>query len=649
MSEGFELELLSASDHQRIRAHYGRAIPWLEKHFGGTPLIAVSFPTGWAGVPAFHKSFDALPASVETVAVRTSTGVHPYVKLNAHTVTWVCAAHYAVELDGWGPTLDDPDRVAFARLVLSPHGSVTEDAVFAGAHVLRETLEAQGLDAIVVLDGFRGLTLWIPFADGPGYDRVAPWLHAFAADAAASDPQRFTVAPLRAERGDRIYLGTKSNHPGMGTLLPYALRGTPSLEVSLPVAWKDLGKVRNGEVTEGGFAEFMRLFGDVFAHERTRIGQQLFGDRGAAVPVRPTIVATTETAPRNFIIAAALAVLADGKAHDADDILAQGRARGLLPDSTTRKYVYTALHEYVVRTLGAGRSPEFVQVTGTASFRLSGPVDTWPDIVLPAVPTWISDADVASLTERLQTTSIGGDPAAFEIAVCDAFAALGFVATHIGGEGQPDGVLAAPLGVAGYRVILECKTASPSGIVANPRPEEPAKFRAAAGATKSMLIGPAFGNDASLDDELRMHDVALWTVDDLVTAVSHAIGPDELRPAMEAGRVEASIRSLLWERQHGRPKRVAVIAQRLARAAWQTQVMLAKTVAIAETPSFSEDTLFVLTDETLASEGVVTGAHLDETREAIASLLHTGVLQAFEDGFVVVRPQPKSDVPLPSG
>lgn len=581
MSEGFELELLSASDHQRIRAHYGRAIPWLEKHFGGTPLIAVSFPTGWVGVPVFHKSFDALPASVETVAVRTSTGVHRYVKLNAHTVTWVCAAHSAVELDGWGPTLDDPDRVAFARLVLSPHGSVTENAVFAGAHVLRETIEAQGLDAIVVLDGFRGLTLWIPFADGPGYDRVAP---------------------LRAERGDRIYLGTKSNHPGMGTLLPYALRGTPSLEVSLPVAWKDLGNVRNGEVTEGGFAEFIRLFGDVFALERTRIGQQLFGDRGAAVLVRRAIVATTEIAPRNFIIAAALAVLADGKAHDADDILAQGRARGLLPDSTTRKYVSTALHEYVVRTLGAGRSPEFVQVTGTASFRLSGPVDTWPDIVLPAVPTWISDADVASLTERLQTTSIGGDPTAFEIAVCDAFAALGFVATHIGGEGQPDGVLAAPLGVAGYRVILECKTASPGGIVANPRPEEPAKFRAAAGSTKSMLIGPAFGNDASLDDELRMHAVALWTVDDLVTAVSHAIGPDELRPAMEAGRVEASIRSLLWERQHGRPKRVAVIAQRLARAAWQTQVMLAKTVAIAETPSFSEDTLFVLTDETLASE-----------------------------------------------
>ena len=323
----------------------------------------------------------------------------------------------------------------------------------------------------------------------------------------------------------------------------------------------------------------------------------------------------------------------------ADTLGMSSTVRVILPESTTRKYVYTALHEYVVRTIGAGRSPEFVQVTGTASFRLSGPVDTWPDIVLPNMPRWIADADVASLTERLQTTSIGGDPAAFEIAVCDAFAALGFVATHLGGEGQPDGVLAAPLGVAGYRVTVECKTASPGGIVANPRPEEPAKFRAAAEATKSILIGPAFGNDASLDDELRKHDVALWTVDDLVTAVTHAIGPDELRPAIEAGRVESAIRSLLWERQHVRRKRVAVIAQRLAHAVWQTQVMLAKTVAIAETPSFSEDTLLVLADEALASEGVVAGAHLDETRDAIVRLVDLGVLRAYQGGFIVVAPQ----------
>ena len=70
----------------------------------------------------------------------------------------------------------------------------------------------------------------------------------------------------------------------------------------------------------------------------------------------------------------------------------------------------------------------------------------------------------------------GGDLAAFEIAVCAAFALLGYLAQHVGGNGRPDGILTAPLGRAGYRAIIECKTASPGEIVANPRPEEPAKF-----------------------------------------------------------------------------------------------------------------------------------------------------------------------------
>lgn len=173
--------------------------------------------------------------------MRTSTGVHAFVRLGAHNLTWLCAAHFVVEVHGWSPTLDDPARAAFARLVLSPHGTTSEDAVFAAARTLRDRLAEEDLQAIPVLDGFRGLTLWIPFADGPSYERLATWLRAFAASAAAHEPDTFTVANLKAERGNRIYLGTKSNHPGMGTILPYALRGTPGLEVALPVTWDDLG------------------------------------------------------------------------------------------------------------------------------------------------------------------------------------------------------------------------------------------------------------------------------------------------------------------------------------------------------------------------------------------------------------------------
>ena len=366
----------------------------------------------------------------------------------------------------------------------------------------------------------------------------------FAARAAAERPELLTVAPLRADRHDRVYLGTRSNHVGIGSLLPHCICDDETGGLALPLGWDELDTLRNGDVTAATFAAYLAVHGDAFARERERIGAQSFGDRALTREAASSdALDAPAPSPKGYIIGAALAVLADGAAHDADDILAQAQARGLLPGSTSRKYVYTALHEYVERTLGAGRVPEFVQVAGSATFRLNRPADAWPAVALPALPAWRTPAEIDAAIATLRATATGGDPAAFEIAVCAAFALLGYLAQHVGGNGRPDGILTAPLGRAGYRAIIECKTASPGEIVANPRPEEPAKFRADANATHALLIGPVFGNDASFDDELLQHEVACWTVDDLATALraQAAVEGRELRiaQACRTGGLEA--------------------------------------------------------------------------------------------------------------
>jgi hypothetical protein len=49
------------------------------------------------------------------------------------------------------------------------------------------------------------------------------------------------------------------------------------------------------------------------------------------------------------IIDAALAILADGKARTADEILDEGLKRNLFSSDMTRKRLYTALSQYVER------------------------------------------------------------------------------------------------------------------------------------------------------------------------------------------------------------------------------------------------------------------------------------------------------------
>ncbi len=633
------LEITSA-EHERVRAHYASAADWLVHHFGGTPVIAATYPAGLGAEPVYQKDLAAAPKTIARIDVRTPTGTHVYARLDAHNLTWLVAGKFAVEFHSWSPTTDDPQRAAFARFILAPHGGASDEAVFAAAAILRDALATEGLQAIAVMDGFRGASLWIPFDDGPEYDRLAPWAHAFASRVALLHPNELTTAPLLKDRGDRVSIGTKSNHPGMGSLLPYALRGTPSLDVALPFGWHDLGKVRNGTVTATNFREYQRLFGDVFGRELQRIRRQSFGDRktGPATNLRTLALAASEPSSHGYIIAAALQVLADGAPHDADDILAQALARNLLPATTTRKYVYTALHEYVERALGAGKIPELVQVAGGTQFRLNEPADLWPAIALPPLPRWLAPEAAEALGARLRATSIGGDPAAFEIAACDAFAALGFIATHVGGNGAPDGILAAPLGVDGYRAVLECKSAAAGGVVANPRPEEPAKFRTGANARFALLLGPAFGNDASLDSELALHDVSLWTVEDVATSLSASIGPDELRAALVAGRSSSALRTLLWERDHGRRKRVEVIARLVTELGWDVQRTLARGVAQSDTPALTAESLFMLVDEELVRQNVSGGAALDEAREALLLLETRGVLRSSTGGYVVREP-----------
>lgn len=634
--------LITTSEHARIREHYDRAMPWLADHFAEIPLIYSTYPAGLGDDAVYHKSIDDAPATITTIDVTTSTGIHKYVRLNPHNVTWLVAGRFAVELDSWSPSSDDPQRASFGRITLAPNGSARIDRVVAAMETLRDALEAERLQSIAILDGFRGAAVWIPFDDKPGYDRLGPWLHAFAASLAGKHPELLTTAARISDRGNCVSLGTKTNYPGMGTLLPYAVRGTPGLEVVTPIPWQQLSVSATGHVTAVDFDLYQRENGDVFGRLRSEIGSQQFGSRA----VRPAqtsrisiALAAPEPSPKGFIIAAAVQVLAAGDALDATEILARALANGLLPPSTSRKYVYTALHEYVERTLGAGRIPRLIQVTGTSSFRLNEPVDVWPAIALPPLPLWLDVAAKDAIVQRLRDTASALDTTSFEVAVCDAFTALGFVTTHIGGNGAPDGVLAAPLGSAGYRAILECKTASLGAIVANPRPEEPAKFRERYDATHAILIGPAFGNDSSLDAELVEHQVSLWTVDDLVDSLEAQIGPDEMRPLFAPGRAELPLRALLWERDHGRRKRVAFIATLIAQTGWTVQQGFARGVPMAQTPAITEETLFVLVDDELIRLGVTSGATIDEARDAIRQLEASGLVRANGNGLVITQPR----------
>ncbi len=339
------------------------------------------------------------------------------------------------------------------------------------------------------------------------------------------------------------------------------------------------------------------------------------------------------------IIQAIAQVLSDGKARKAKAIVQDAVAAKLLPANTFANALSVDLRTYIFRALATGRSPLIVEDSRTHEFRLNRPVDDWPKTALRERPRYTSAATIEATEQRLRVTSVGKDSAAFEVAVCDAFALFGFITTHMGGLSAPDGRLDAPLGPLAYSVVLECKSTPSASIVRNAQPEEPAKFCDVLGAQYAVLVGPDFEDTQHLRDELLTHKVSLWTIDDVVTALRNDVDAHECRDLFAPGAVRDRLVALEWERGHGCEKRALVIQDILRREGYAEQCRLVRHIAPDDAPVPTLDAAMILVEEALGKLNVRTVATRDEVRTAMHDLLRAGEAVTVPDreGIVITR------------
>ncbi len=343
----------------------------------------------------------------------------------------------------------------------------------------------------------------------------------------------------------------------------------------------------------------------------------------------------------NTHLASALAILEDGKSRNAEALLRAGIAGGAFPASMTPENIYVDLTQYIQREVTRGRRPEIVQDPKTLKFRVNHPVDDWPQVALLPRPRNVSAETLATISALLRSTSIGDDPTAFERAVCDAFTLMGFIATHIGGHDAPDGTLDAPLGPLGYRAVLECKTAH-SGIAENVPPSEPAKFRDRYGATAALIVAPGIKQEQTFFSELKAHDVAFWTVDDLIEALQNDVDSYECRELFKGGAVHDRLHDLIWNRTHGPEKRALVIRSFLQRQGFAAQRDLVGQVPWSEMPALTLDVAMVLVEGALRRAGATGGATRDEIRAAMDDLVRSfdAIAVPEHDGIVIKTADP---------
>lgn len=593
-------------------AHYHLVAPMMALAFGPIPLVWAAYPLGPQKPAQYHLHYYG-----------------HWTRLSAEHVEHL-AAIGAREFFSWSPMPQEPARCRFARLLLDRIDGVSADGLRDAATAVRTLLKEEKRDAIPVLDALGNIALWVPLSDGPAYDAVLAWAHALADRAVQHYGDILSTAPNTHADG-RVHLHVASNAVNLFSILPYSLRAKTQ-RVAVPIAWEELGEVDLLGVPVVEFPQWLQAHGEVFG--------QCAAAGAMFEAVDPLKHGRRPHKHRHGeIISTVSAILSDGKARTPVEIWKIAQARHL-PCSDTVGDLSNNVWSYIERQVAHGMKPVVVG-TDDHKFRINEPPDDWPDDG-PAESAAKVDVE-ATIARLMQAASDSGNPANFEVAVCDAFAAMGLMTAHVGGEGAPDGYADAPLGTMGYRVMFECK----SGMAAQKSPDifEASKYKDVYRAKYAALIGSESGSgQQEALSEIKTHGVSLWGADDIAYALRAGLTALDVEAAFAPGAIAQQVLpDIVWARDHGQRKRVRIIAEIIRSTGWTTQSAAAQANTPADAPALTQDAAMLLVDQELAAQGSHVNCEREEVRLAFEWLTNplngAAVWNAEKSAIVIVAPR----------
>jgi bifunctional non-homologous end joining protein LigD len=248
--------------------YYASVSPYLMRYMKDRPQSLNRFPNGIDGKSFYQKNMAGkLEKWLQTFRrVSASNSIPKYFLVchdEAHLLYMVNLG--CIELNPWHSTVQQSEHPSWCVIDLDPGDRIGFDKVIEAAQVVKQILDALGIESFPKTSGATGLHIYIPLGQRYSYEQSRQLAELIARLAHNELPDTTSIERDPQKRQDKIYLDFLQNRPIQTIAAPYSARPRPGATVSTPLHWSEVkAGLQVSRFTIYTMADRLRIEGDLF-------------------------------------------------------------------------------------------------------------------------------------------------------------------------------------------------------------------------------------------------------------------------------------------------------------------------------------------------------------------------------------------------
>ena len=261
-----------------LLSYYRRVAPVLVPHLKDRPFTLKRYPDGWQGKFFFQKDAPkGMPDWIPTASIVVTTRDKPRQRrrIDAPLVNDELALLWMVnmgciDLNAWYSRIDKPERPDWVLFDLDPSPDVGFAETIEVALLVKQALDALGLESVVKTSGSEGIHVLVPIARRHTYSDTREFSAIIANALARTNRGLVTTEWTKAKRRG-VLIDSNQNGEGKTIASVYSVRPKAGAPVSTPLRWDEVNESLDpAAFTMEEVLRRVERHGDLFADVLTR-------------------------------------------------------------------------------------------------------------------------------------------------------------------------------------------------------------------------------------------------------------------------------------------------------------------------------------------------------------------------------------------